>query len=59
MTQRETFIEDLHGMETVLCAIEDNCREQCLTEKQVIRAMARAIWHILGWMVKEIERRSK
>ena len=61
MTARETLIEDMQGIETVLCALEDECTDRCLTEKQVIRALARTIWHILTWIIKRIdeERRNK
>jgi hypothetical protein len=55
MTQRELLIEDMQGMETILCALDDNCTERCMTERQVIRGIARALWHILTWIVKRID----
>lgn len=61
MTQREILIEDMQGMETVLCKLEDRTVAPDLTELQVIRAICRTLWHILTWIVKRIdeERRNK
>ena len=61
MTQREILIEDLQGMETVLIDLDDNSVEQHMTERQLIRAIARAVWHILTWIIKRMdeERRNK
>ena len=61
MTTRELLIEDREGIETVLCELENTGIEHKLTELQVIRAMARAPWHILGWIITRIdnERRGK
>ena len=61
MTQREILIEDMQGMETILCKLEDRTVDPCLTERQVIRALCRTLWHILTWIIKHIddERRNK
>lgn len=61
MTQREILIEDMQGMETVLINLDDNAVEHQMTERQLIRAMARTLWHILTWIIKRIdeERRNK
>ena len=60
MTQREILIEDMQGMETVLINLDDAVEHQ-MTERQLIRAMARTLWHILNWIIKRIdeERRNK
>ena len=61
MTNREMMIDDMRGMETVLCDLDDNAVEHKLTERQLIRAMARTLWHILNWIIRKIdeERRNK
>ena len=61
MTQRETIIEDMQDIETALCALEGRCADLCLTEKQVVRGIALAVFHLQGWVVKRIddERRNK
>lgn len=61
MTQREILIEDMQGMETVPINIDDNAVEHLMTERQLIRAIARTLWHILTWIIKRIdeERRNK
>lgn len=61
MTQREILIEDMQGMETVLCKLEDRTCAPGMTERQVIMAICRTLWHILNWIVKKIdeERRNK
>jgi len=61
MTTREILIEDMQGMETVLIDLDDNSVEQHMTERQLIRAIARTVWHILTWIVKRMdeERRTK
>ena len=43
MTQREILIEDMQGMETVLCKLEDRTVAPDLTELQVIRAICRTL----------------
>ena len=55
MTQREILIEDMQGMETVLCKLEDRTVAPGMTERQVIIAICRTLWHILTWIVKRID----
>ena len=50
MTQREILVEDKHGVETILCALEGIGPD--LTDKEVIRAMCRCLWHILEYMIR-------
>ena len=61
MTTRKTFVEDMQGMETILCKLEDRTVDPGMTERDVIRAICRTLWHILTWIIKRIdeERREK
>ena len=61
MTQREILIEDMQGMERILCKLEDRTVDPGFTERQVIIGICRTLWHILTWIVKRIdeERRNK
>jgi hypothetical protein len=69
MTQREILIEDMQDIESMLCRIENAYRHDPTTHTGAIlwaaykdiRALARAIWHILTWIIKRIdeERRNK
>lgn len=51
---RELLMEDMEGMETVLGALEGVGPE--LPERTVIRAMARAIYHILAYAIRILEK---
>ena len=51
---RELLMEDMEGMETVLGALEGVGPE--LPERAVIRAMARAIYHILAYAIRILEK---
>ena len=55
MTQREILIEDMQGMETVLINLDDKTVDHQMTERQMFRAMARTLWHILTWIIKRID----
>ena len=57
MTQREILVEDMRGMETVLCKLEDRTVAPEMTERQVIRAICRTLWHILNYTIKQIDRK--
>lgn len=50
MTQREILVEDKQGVETILCALEGIGPE--LTDKVVILAICRCLWHILDYMIR-------
>ena len=50
MTQREILVEDKQGVETILCAMEGIGPE--LTDKVVILAICRCLWHILDYMIR-------
>jgi hypothetical protein len=50
MTQREILVEDKQGVETILCALEGIGPD--LTDKEVILAICRCIWHILDYMIR-------
>lgn len=53
-TSRELLTEDMQGMTTVLEALEGVGPE--LTERAVILAMARAIYHILAYAIRILEK---
>ncbi len=55
MTNREMLIDDMRGMETVLCDLDDNAGEKKLTERQLIRPMASTLWNILNWIIRKID----
>ena len=61
MTQREILIEDMQGMEHILCKLEERTVNPGLTERQVIIGICRTLWHRLTWIIKRIdeERRNK
>lgn len=50
MTTRKTMVEDMQGMEDILLALDGLHPE--IPEKAVIRALARALWHILEYLVR-------
>lgn len=50
MTTRKTMVEDMQGMEDILLALDGLHPE--IPEKVVIRALARALWHILEYLVR-------
>ena len=51
---RELLMEDMEGMETVLGALEGVSPE--LPERTVMLAMARAIYHILAYAIRILEK---
>lgn len=50
MTTRKLLVEDMQGVEGILCAL-DGVRPE-MPERVVIRAMARAIYDILEYLVR-------
>ena len=50
MTTRHNLVEDLQGVESILCALDGVHPE--IPERLVIRAMARAIWKILEYLIR-------
>lgn len=50
MTTRKIMVEDMQGIEDILLALEGLHPE--MPEKAVIRALARAIYHILEYLVR-------
>ena len=51
MTTRETLVEDMTGMETILLDLED-VTPSGFSDKKVILMMARAMWHILEYLIR-------
>lgn len=50
MTTRQNLVEDLQGVESILCALEGVGHE--IPERKVILMLSRAIWHILDFLVR-------
>lgn len=48
---RKTFVDDLNDVETALCALEGVSQE--LSDKTVVRAILRALWHILYYLCRK------
>lgn len=53
-TSRELLTEDMQSMETILGALEGVGPE--MPERTVILAMARAIYHILAYAIRILEK---
>lgn len=51
MTTRETLVEDMTGMETILLDLDD-VTPSGLSDKQVIKAICRCLYHILEWLIR-------
>ena len=50
MTTRQTMVEDMQGMEDILLALDGLHPE--IPDKLVIKALTRAIWHILEYLIR-------
>ena len=50
MTTRKTLVEDMQGMEDILLAFEGLHPE--IPDKVVIKALTRALWHILEYLIR-------
>ena len=50
MTTRQTMVEDMQGIEDILLAL-DGLRPD-IPDKLAIKALARAMWHILEYLVR-------
>ena len=51
MTDRKTLVDDMTGMETILLDLDDVT--PCgMSDKQVIKAICRCLWHILEYLVR-------
>lgn len=50
MTTRKTMVEDMQGVEDILLALDGLHPE--MPDKLVIKALARAMWHILEYLVR-------
>ena len=51
MTTRKDLVEDMTGMETILLDLDD-VTPSGLSDKQVIKAICRCLWHILEYLVR-------
>ena len=59
MTQREILVDDLQNMEDALCAVEGVSNRRNLTEKGVVVLIARAVYHILSYAIRLMEKESR
>lgn len=50
MTTRKIMVEDMQGMEDILLALEGLHPE--IPDKLVVKALARAVWHILEYLIR-------
>lgn len=50
MTTRKTMVEDMQGIEDILLALDGLHHE--IPDRIVIKALARAVWHILEYLVR-------
>lgn len=51
MTTRENLVQDMTDLETILLDLDD-VTPSGLSDKQVIRAICRCLWHILEWLIR-------
>ena len=51
MTDRKTLVDDMTGMETILLDLDDVAHSG-LSDKQVIKAICRCLWHILEYIIR-------
>ena len=51
MTTRDNLVEDMRGMETILLDLDD-VTPSGLSDKQVIKAICRCLYHILEWLIR-------
>ena len=55
MTTRKDLVEDMTGIETILLDLDD-VTQSGLSDKQVIRAIVRCLWHILEYMIRRADK---
>lgn len=53
MATRKQLADAWQGMDTVLCALDGTGPE--LTDKAMKKAMARALWLVLDWILRRID----
>ena len=51
MTTRKDLADDMTGIETILLDLDD-VTPSGLTDKQVIKAITRCLWHILEYLIR-------
>lgn len=52
MTTRQTLIEDMQGMETIILDLEGVTLRPELSDKKVVLMICRCLWHILEWLIR-------
>lgn len=51
MTTRKDLVDDMTGMETILLDLDD-VTPSGMSDKQVIKAICRCLWHILEYLIR-------
>lgn len=57
MTTRKDLVDDMQGVETILCAIEGIGKE--ISEKDMKRAAFRVLWHVLEYLIRRDRKEAK
>ena len=57
MVNRSDLVDDMQGVEQILCALEGIGEE--IPDKTVIRAVCRCLWHILEFLIRRAKCDSK
>ena len=52
MTTRDTLIDDMQGMESIILDLEGVTPRPELSDKKVILMMCRCLWHLLEWTIR-------
>lgn len=52
MTTRQTLIEDMQGMETIILDLEGVTPRPELSDKKVVLMICRCLWHILDFLIR-------
>lgn len=50
MTTRNDLVDDMQGVEQILCALEGIGKE--VSEKDMKRAAFRVLWHVLEYLIR-------
>lgn len=55
MTTRETLVEDMTGMETLILDLE-GVTPCGISERKCVLMICRCLWHILEWLIRRAEK---
>ena len=51
MTTRKDLVDDMTGLETILLDLDD-VTPSGMSDKQVIKAICRCLWHVLEYLIR-------